>query len=73
MSDRHAILRELGALLGHRDPERFAEFVLAPPCEHHGAWTFDPELCPPPCGQAHEWCTCGRPMKPPCPIVEETT
>lgn len=71
-ADPHSVLREVGALLGHRDPEAFATFVLAPPCDHSGPWDLDPdEICDPPCGQAHEWCrACGRPMKPPCPEIE---
>lgn len=71
-TDPHSVLREVGALLGHRDPEAFATFVLAPPCDHAGPWDHDPdEQCEEPCGQLHDWCrACGKPMRPPCPIVE---
>ena len=73
MADPRAVLREVGALCGHADPEAFADFCLAPPCDHAGPWDPDPsETCPSPCGQQHDWCrACGRPMKPPCPIVSE--
>jgi hypothetical protein len=68
---RWKTLFEVGALLGNPDPARFADSLLAPPCEHYGEWAFDEdEQCPEPCGQRHEWCTCGRPMKPPCPLLD---
>jgi hypothetical protein len=67
------LLFEVGALCGHPDPARLADYLLAPPCEHYGEWDYDAdEVCDEPCGQRHEWCrACGRPMKPPCPIVED--
>lgn len=74
MSDdrRRAVIREVGALLGTSDPDAFADWILAPPCQHYGEWEFDDtEICPEPCGLKHEWCVaCGRPMKPACPIVD---
>lgn len=68
---RRAVLVELGALVGHKDPQRFAEFVLAPPCDHAMGADYDPdEVCDAPCGQTHYWCRgCSRPLLPECPIV----
>jgi hypothetical protein len=70
-ADPHSALREVGALLGHHDPNAFADFVLAPPCDHAGPRDPDPdETCEQPCGQQHDWCrACGRPMRPHCLIV----
>ncbi len=73
MADTRAVLRELGALCGHPNPDAFADAMLAPPCRHECPWMFDDEeICPDPCGQKHWWCpACSRPMKPECPILEE--
>jgi hypothetical protein len=69
---RWKVIFEVGALLGTTDPAKFADFILAPPCQHYGDWDHDDEACPAPCGLTHDWCrACGRPMKPPCPILEE--
>jgi hypothetical protein len=72
MSDTRSVLREVGALCGHPDPDKFADLMLAPACAHHGSWFFDDdEVCPEPCGRKHWWCAaCFRPMKPECPIVD---
>jgi hypothetical protein len=71
MSQRQ-VLVEVGALCGAKNPEAFADWVLAPECRHFGEWDHDLEACPEPCGLTHEWCrACGRPMKPECPILIE--
>lgn len=74
MSRRHAVLTELGALLGLPEPAEWATRVIdsvVNPCQHYGEWVYDPdEICPEPCGQRHEWCrACGRPMKPECAVL----
>lgn len=69
MSRQEQVLREVAHLVGHPNPDAFVH-VLLDPCQHDGEWTYDPnEVCPPPCGQRHHYCACGRPMTPTCPIV----
>lgn len=68
---RWLVYRELGALVGHNDPESFADHIASGSCAHLGKREHDPELCPPPCGKSHEWCLdCGAPLTPYCVILD---
>jgi hypothetical protein len=61
---------EIGVLTGHPEPADFANWMIADPCSHDGAWFFDGDV-PCQCGEKH-WCcsACMRPMRPICPLIE---
>lgn len=72
MTEKRRTLEEVGALLGHANPEAFAENVLNP-CVHARNHFYDDEPCPEPCGRTHlRCCSCFAPLpESECLILEQ--